>query len=436
MRGLAAFCVFVEHFALPFQPAMFYAFGGLETSHFLQLPIIRLCYSGSPMVCIFFVISGVALSLKPARLIMERNWDRLYPALGSAMFRRAIRLFGPTLVGSLGIMLGSHSHFYDVQYDVQFEGPASVKASFWSKQAKFIPGFWNQIGDWLRFISSEVLIPNTWRGTGTGYEHLIVFDRVEYGSQFWTIPVEYWSSILLFAAIMGSARIRRTLRLLVLVLLLCFTFLLGRWDFGLFLYGSLLVDVTGLGTQVSVKDRTSHPLMQVFWVLLFFVGLFIASIPDEGFTNTPIFSPLARISKNERLWQSIGAAQVVTTVCQADFLQHIFSASCFVYLGRISYALYIVHLGVLSIIGWRLVPIIWNVTGRETPSQYYVGFGLSFLLLLPVLFWTADTFYRLVDRPFTNFARWLEGYLSDSGAEKGEEPDYEAVPSLERVSEV
>src|SRR5882757_1605507 len=65
MRGLAAFVVFICHLtygtfdighawgAHPDQPT-------LAHKNFLRLPIVRLLYSGPPMVAIFFVISGYA----------------------------------------------------------------------------------------------------------------------------------------------------------------------------------------------------------------------------------------------------------------------------------------------------------------------------------------------------------------------------------------
>ncbi|KAK5955406.1 hypothetical protein OHC33_003044 [Knufia fluminis] len=226
MRGIAAFCVVVEHFAIPFQPTMFHGFQGVEHSHFLQLPIIRLCYNGSSMVCIFFVISGFALSVKPVRMIGEKDWDSFYREMESAIFRRGIRLFIPVVVVSFTMMLAAHTGLADVQSDVKYEGSPAIHSAFWLRQPVSIPGFWHQLKDWLRFILSMVLIPGTWRGTGRGYEY-VELKQSQYGTQFWTIPVEYWSSILLFAALIGTARAHTISRWATLIALTCLSMAIG-----------------------------------------------------------------------------------------------------------------------------------------------------------------------------------------------------------------
>ncbi len=72
VRGYASLTVFVSHFFEPFEPAKRFGYGFGETNNrFLQLPIVRLLYSGVPMVALFFIISGYALSYKPVLLIQH-----------------------------------------------------------------------------------------------------------------------------------------------------------------------------------------------------------------------------------------------------------------------------------------------------------------------------------------------------------------------------
>ncbi|KAJ3537297.1 hypothetical protein NM208_g6369 [Fusarium decemcellulare] len=228
MRGLAALCVFVEHFAFPFQPSLAYAYDGKVHRSPFQLPIFRLFYSGSPMVCIFFVISGVALSSKPVKLIESKQWATFNREMESAIFRRGIRLFGPTLVASFSIM-----------------GDPYMRPVFWNTQPRFVPGLWNQTSQWIEFVRQNVLLPSTWQDVPKkGHD-------VEYGYQLWTIPIEFWSSILLFATLLGSARLLSPYRLLLFATLVVFSLWLGRWDVALFYYGSAIARFLPLSGDVQ-----------------------------------------------------------------------------------------------------------------------------------------------------------------------------------------
>jgi peptidoglycan/LPS O-acetylase OafA/YrhL len=95
------------------------------------------------------------------------------------------------------------------------------------------------------------------------------------------------------------------------------------------------------------------------------------------------------------------------------------------YLGRISFALYLVHGPILNILGDRLYAAVgWvNESNQEglsgwvnlmpLPKTGPKGLELSLILpqivLLPLTLWIADAVTRLVDTPSVNFAKWLHG---------------------------
>lgn len=104
MRGLAALVVFFCHY---FYQAFIIAegWGAGETNyHLLKLPFIRLFYQGPPAVCLFFVISGYALSYRPLKLVRSRAPADLATAISSLVFRRGIRLYLPTAISTLLIV--------------------------------------------------------------------------------------------------------------------------------------------------------------------------------------------------------------------------------------------------------------------------------------------------------------------------------------------
>lgn len=104
MRGLAALFVFFCHY---FYQAFIIAegWGAGETNYnFLKLPFIRLWYQGPPAVCLFFVISGYALSYRPLKLVRSRSSTDFSNAISSLVFRRGIRLYLPTAISTLLIV--------------------------------------------------------------------------------------------------------------------------------------------------------------------------------------------------------------------------------------------------------------------------------------------------------------------------------------------
>jgi peptidoglycan/LPS O-acetylase OafA/YrhL len=408
MRGLAALCVFLEHFFIPFWGGIFYAYGGHEETTVLQLPAIRLLYSGSPMVCIFFIVSGIALSLKPSQLTRRREWGQLHQALESMVFRRGIRLFGPPLLGSFALMAAAHLHLCDVQSSVTYEGPAEIQDEFWMKQPQYVSGFWLQMGEWLDFIVAKVLIPSTWRGTTTGRDFGDL-EHVQYGSQLWTVPVEFWCSMLLFVTLVGSARLRAGSKFALFGLLTGFSLWVSRWDMALFLFGSMLADTPAFQTEILSKPR---PMWKgLLFTLVLGSGLHLASYPELGGAQTPGFAWLSPVSSNSRVWQSIGAALVVTGIANMTVVRNFLSGNVFLYFGRISYALYIVHIPLLATGGWRLVPVVWEVTGRDTYMAHCAGLVASLGIIIPLLVWLADLVHRLIDEPCIVLARNLETYL-------------------------
>lgn len=104
MRGLAALFVFFCHYSYQaFTIAKSWGTGE-DNYHFLKLPFLRLWYQGPPAVCVFFVISGYALSYRPLKLIRNGAMSDFATTMSSLTFRRAIRLYLPTATSTLMII--------------------------------------------------------------------------------------------------------------------------------------------------------------------------------------------------------------------------------------------------------------------------------------------------------------------------------------------
>lgn len=104
MRGLAALFVFFCHYSYQaFTIAKSWG-TGTDNYHFLKLPFLRLWYQGPVAVCVFFVVSGYALSYRPIKLIRSGALSDFATTMSSLTFRRALRLYLPTAVSTFMII--------------------------------------------------------------------------------------------------------------------------------------------------------------------------------------------------------------------------------------------------------------------------------------------------------------------------------------------
>lgn len=104
MRGLAALFVFFCHYS--YQGFTIAKSWGCDDDNYeiLKLPFLRIFYQGPQAVCIFFVISGYALSYRPLKLARARSHADFSTTMSSLVFRRALRLYLPTAMSTLMIV--------------------------------------------------------------------------------------------------------------------------------------------------------------------------------------------------------------------------------------------------------------------------------------------------------------------------------------------
>ena len=101
VRGLASFIVFLLHWTHIQYPGINSGYGTGDNTSIWQLPMIRLLYSGAAMVSIFFVVSGHVLTRRFVQHVHQHEYESLFASLTSLAFRRAIRLFLPSLISCL-----------------------------------------------------------------------------------------------------------------------------------------------------------------------------------------------------------------------------------------------------------------------------------------------------------------------------------------------
>ncbi|KAI8633807.1 acyltransferase family-domain-containing protein [Xylariaceae sp. FL1651] len=449
MRGLAALFVFFCHYfytsfvisegyyKLPPAPA---PPSSSEYTSLLRLPFVRLLYSGPSMVCVFFVISGYALSLRPLQLVHGRNRAAFARTLGSLVFRRFFRLYLPPVASTLGIALALRAGAYEGTRAFATDRRYVRNAVEHHPPRLGGPGLaaGGQLAHWAAAM---------WR-----FVHVWSWDRfggsTDYDVHLWTIPVEFRCSMALFLVLAGTARLRPNVRVALVGFIAWFVLRSDHWEMLLFLAGMLVADLDvrrGAHEQREDRGRTTTTTKVVkggaglllpldekrtagetppgpqsagisLWALVSALALYLLSCPDAGTDNVPGWMFLGTLIpewfvEKYRFWQIFGACLFVFCAARSRGWQRVFEVAPVQYLGRVSYAVYLCHGPVTHIAGFVVQRWMWGITGTEGRA-YEIGAILAALINIPLVIWAADVFWRAVDVPTVRFAKWLEAKLS------------------------
>jgi peptidoglycan/LPS O-acetylase OafA/YrhL len=413
LRGVAAFFVVFYHYSHKFIPDLVMAWNAeSNTRSIFQLPFFRIIFSGTAMVGLFFVISGYVLSYKALKLARKSDLEVLLKSLASSTFRRAMRLFIPTVVSTFCVMLFTWADFFG-------SGPDSRApprgATLWQN----LIIWWNatiQLTDPFRVITA-----------GGVYEPM-------YDANLWTIPVEFRGSIVVFITVLGLSTAKNGVRLSILAGLVIYCTLRLYTEMVLFIGGILLAEIHHARAESSdytplaldgQNQRAEKPRSKVsLWLhnglclSLFLLSIFILGIPylDFGAATSPVYSILVSWTPSSYMvvsvlaqffWIMIGAIICVATLDYSTWLQNIFTTGFAQYLGRISYALYLVHGTLLYTLGAHMVPAVLRLTGVDSAAKLFFGHLISGSILLVVIIWVADLFSRGVDEKSVSFVRWI-----------------------------
>jgi peptidoglycan/LPS O-acetylase OafA/YrhL len=370
LRGLGAVIVLLTHLSVSLYPSLTSGQDDVSgvhiLTHFARSPL-DLLTSGNFAVAIFFVLSGYVMSM-----LACRSKESL---LGLSL-RRYIRLAGPSAASCLlsaGLLLAGLYYNQKV---------AAFTDSSWLRQ-------------WFDFSGSL---------SAALHEGLIGIFEIPnsiYNANLWTMYTELWGSLAIFVLHRGIGP--RLLRLVVILLMAGIAFVYFR-QFGFFcifagsasylVYDILHAEGTGAARRWLWPLVVLHrPAIAVPAVMM---GLYFGSYPDFGVFNDP--GVLYRwLRATSTLWvygyHALGAVLVVHYVHRAPPFRAIFAKWPLLYLGRISFPLYLVHLPIICSFGaWLIARLHGEIS--------YNAMAITVAVATTICsFGVAELFSRTVDRP-------------------------------------
>jgi peptidoglycan/LPS O-acetylase OafA/YrhL len=328
-------------------------------------------------VNLFFIMSGYVLCCKPLAKLHAGHTQAMYESIASSVFRRAMRLFLPTMaamlfiaaLSSTGCFQPAWNAFNSVnQGQVDYFKSKHDMAEMYSSGAidsetqlhlmRELPppmadSIWGEI--WFLIGQFSLLVKTS--AVGELPFH-VAFD---YDHHAWTIPVEFKSSMTIFTLLIGTSMLASGPRLLLhaVVAIYC---LLHEFSVGLFIAGMVIAEIDLLwqsSSQVSQswqsnvdEEKLSSPiwsgsvdrLLPDHWNLILLVGMFILSVPyTEPVTMRP-YSLLAAlvpdsVGEKNRTIRAVGAVIVTWSCVHSGLAAPVLNSRISQYLGKISFAL-------------------------------------------------------------------------------------------------
>jgi peptidoglycan/LPS O-acetylase OafA/YrhL len=392
LKGLFATIVYIRHYSIPWNSHIDLDYRQSPAPSFFQLPIVRILYSG-PTLPVFFAVSGYVLSVKPMKLIRSGSNEKLYNHLASGIFQRGIKLFGPPVISTLIVLVFFQLGFYSFDYDSM---PGAIPTL-----PNHEPTFALQIYDWCEFFSQHLTNIWTWQYQVTTYD-----------DHLWSIPVQYRCSMILYTMLIGLSRLRYGYRTFFALFFAMYSMWIGRWEVFVYVVGMVLGEYeTSIQEHQSESQSTSRRksnysiLVEIFYLLGFILALLLASFPRSPGGNMLVYSVPYGLTEKYTVWHSCGTIIMLLTIPRSRVLHYIFTSSCLLYLGTLSFSIYLVHGPVLHLVGYRLVVRAADLF-QKTPGEGF-PFALSFLTVFLIVVWIADLFKRVVQTGCVRFSGFI-----------------------------
>lgn len=417
LRGFAALMVYIHHnqlWAHGFNGNAIYenAFGYQGKYYTAALPFVRHLFSGGHYaVSIFFVISGYVLSVKSLGQIQKGQSLPAADSIGSALFRRWLRLYIPVIAVTFFWM--SQRHWTGIWVDF-----GQMKSTYWEDVLNWYYTFKNY---------SFVFL------TGNMYEFSLT-----YHPHSWSIPIEFKGSIIIYTALSAFSRCTKNARLWCeMGLIFYFLYIVDGWYGALFMSGMLLCDLEllSLDDQLPRFFSKLEGFKELIFFHLFIVALYLGGVPScdmpgyesllsksPGWIWLSYFKPQA-VFDAKWFYLFWAAFLTVASIPRLPWLKQFFETRFCQYLARISFALYLVH----GLVIWLVADRLYSAVGfsRESHKEHIpqwvdafpiskkgpMGFELAFwvpqLVILPVTLWAAEIVTKLFDEPSVKFSNWL-----------------------------
>ncbi|KAL6854846.1 hypothetical protein ACO1O0_005976 [Amphichorda felina] len=351
LRGVASALVVVKHIVAGwFTYLLWPAPAEGEDPVLLELPYFRVFIQGRIGVAIFCLVTGYVCSLKPIKFFLQGNQNHAYASMSRSAIRRVPRLFLPVAI--IILLSGIATQLGAFETANHCDGYGLPQTSPNRRDNIFAAAF-AMIGDLI----------NVWsRG------------HSEYGSELWTMMPILKGAFWVYVFLVATAHVQQKYRMAIALFLTWFRWVSNDAFFGMqFFFGAFMADLQNLdpGTFSKAQSFSGGPLRAVLSIVFLLVGLFIASLPDGNFEwqawSEGLKNFLATILPDKpdfpRSSSGLGLDIIVIGLHLSPLARSILSNRFFLWLGRMSFAVYLLHNQILRSV------LCWMIYGFEIPGE-------------------------------------------------------------------
>ncbi|WP_300357579.1 acyltransferase [Fluviicola sp.] len=361
VRGVAMIIVVFHHFGLAFFPAINYmnpdqvnlGNGGIEL--LIAKTPLNIFFNGGFAVSIFFVLSGFVLSYK-----FHRSGN--HKLLREYAAKRYFRLLIPVGVSVILCYI-----LHEAGLFTHKELGDMTKSKNW---LDCLFRDMSTVADMIKNLFVDVFLNRD--------------DR--YNPVLWTMTIEFLGSLLLFSFLTLAGNNKKTILLHIIVAVLIL--LTDKKFYAAFILGSLIsrLFVDGFSFPKGWKGIGIK-------LLLLSAGIYFSSYPQGSLLEQSIWKPLSWSWTNSYdLFHVLGSFCLLFVICFENNFMRFFSIKPFLYLGKISFSFYLIHLAVLCSLGTTLFLELWK------PGTYFIPFLISFLASMAVSFLISHFYYKFIDK--------------------------------------
>ncbi|OQD89667.1 hypothetical protein PENANT_c002G01155 [Penicillium antarcticum] len=325
LRGIAALFVVASHACLSFATYLIPpSFAETGTSTLFQRPFFRLVIQGQAWVAIFMVLLGFVNALKPLQLARRGATADALSTLSTGAFRRKGRLVFPAaLMTFLAWLL--------CQFGV-FQLARQVDA-YWLRATSPKPSssLINAIVDLVRGVAG------TW-----------LYGDNAYDQPQWALKHLFRGSLYVFMTLLALVNTTPLFRICAQIVLYAFAWLTLDGTVGINIFAGMIMAEMSFYNLSALRPRVLFRILPYGLVTL---GFYICSYPSEYSNQAEWSSQLASLAQTifpknadiSRYYAGLGAQMICLGVMLSPFLRRILSHPGLLWLGSISFPLYLIH---------------------------------------------------------------------------------------------
>ena len=346
VRGLAALAVIGSHYVRAYDLPCRSSF----CDRLLTYSPLHIWWDGGAAVSLFFVLSGMVLSLKHFR--HTQNPTLTHVRLPAYILARLFRIWPAYLV-----VLSISALLYQ-----RYPWASLSETSTIPKLNDWIPSLWGKPAGWAEFIHDSFLL-----GMRMDMRFL---------PQAWTLSVELSLSLLIPAGILLAAR--HSAWLVFFTLMAIYPLGVSPYLFHFML--GILVAKHHVAIVRRLQSNTRFRLLS--WVF----GLFLYTLGEtfERWINLQLIDWLT----------GMGCAMVLLCIMATVKFQQILSFPALRYLGKVSYSIYLVHFAVLI----NATPLFLSLV-HASEERFYVAWWLGLAATIACSVGFAAPCHRFIEVP-------------------------------------